>query len=202
MTTASVTSENSWMRSFTAIPLTPELVANLAEAANALQKLSLRAAWTPPERMHITLTFNGDLPADRVTGLIQALQRMLAPETAFRVTVKGMGVFGRPASPRVVWAGIDEGRDALSRLREKIAGATVTAGIDLETRPYHPHITLGRIRGAVHPGDRPALQECVQKYRDRVFGGQWVRRVDVMRSELNPDGVRHIALQTIPLQDP
>ncbi len=79
---------NPWMRSFSAIPLTPALVASLSEAANTLQSLPLHAAWTPSDRMHITLTFNGDLPGDRIDGLIQALHRILAQEKAFMITVK------------------------------------------------------------------------------------------------------------------
>ncbi len=171
----------------------------LWECGNALRTLPLRAAWTPPDRMHITLTFNGDLPGDRIDGLIRALNRSLASETAFMVTVKGVGVFGRQTSPRVIWAGIEEGGRHLVRLQEEIAEATAAAGIDLEKRPYHPHITLGRIRHAIAPADRPVLQQRLRDIEDRVFGSQPVNSVTLMRSELTADGVRHSVLQTFQL---
>ncbi len=194
--------EHNWLRSFTAVPLQPEIRKSLIECSNKLQSLPLRAAWTPPERLHITLTFHGELPAEWITKLIPWLEQMVAAKNPFRVSIRGIGVFGRPFSPRVLWAGIEQGREQLVDLQRNVAEAALTAGIELEKRPYHPHITLGRIRRAVSPGDRRELQKLLQDFEHREFGSQPVHCITLMHSELASQGVRHAMLRTFNLANP
>ncbi len=193
--------EHNWLRSFTAVPLQPEVRRSLSDCSNTLQSIPLRAAWTPPERLHITLTFHGELPAERIAKLIPMLAQLTSHETSFHVSIRGIGVFGRSASPRVLWAGIEQGRERLVHLQQKLVETALGAGIELEKRPYHPHITLARIRRAVAPGDRGELQNLLQRFADRDFGSQAVHRITLMRSELVSQGVRHSVLKTFNLAD-
>lgn len=99
----------------------------------------------PPENWHITLRFLGwvDEPTlDRVTA---ELDQMDTPPR-FRVRLGGLGAFSRPARASVLWVAIDRGAEEVVDLAGRVEQAMEGIGFEKEGRPYHPHLTLSRIR--------------------------------------------------------
>jgi 2'-5' RNA ligase len=47
----------------------------------------------------------------------------------------------------VIWCGVDGELPALAGLQERVEQACVESGFPPEDRPFHPHLTLGRVRG-------------------------------------------------------
>src|SRR5699024_11675109 len=69
---------------------------------------------------------------------------------AFSTKAGGVGIFGNPVNPRVLWVGADK-TDALAFLYEQVEAAANRAGFTKETRPFRPHITLAkRCDGSPH----------------------------------------------------
>lgn len=58
--------------------------------------------WVSTEQRHITLAFYGEVPTGAVDELTAELAAALADRTAFRVRVRGAGVF----TGRTLWAGV------------------------------------------------------------------------------------------------
>ncbi|HEU4319016.1 MAG TPA: RNA 2',3'-cyclic phosphodiesterase [Acidimicrobiia bacterium] len=142
-------------RVFLAVPIPPEIRFALAERIGDLQ---IPGRVAPPENWHITLRFLDTV--DRVT-----YERFLAsldplPETSFPLALDGFGAFPRPAKATVFWAGIGKGATQLSVLNEDAEEAALAAGLSPEERPFHPHLTLSRIRP---PADvRHLLEEEIE----------------------------------------
>ncbi len=189
------------IRSFCAIQLPPDVRDRLNAGILKLCKTPVHAAWGRAGQMHVTLTFHGDQPDERIKDLIDILPQAIASLPAFDVRIHGVGFFGRPRAPRVIWAGVTEGHDALVALRQAVATAAQAAGIAIEARPYHPHITLGRIRRAV-PDSRRELILAMQAMESTDFGVVPVRQVAVMQSRLTADGACHGLLAAVAIDRP
>jgi 2'-5' RNA ligase len=117
-----------------------------------------------------------------------------AGSTAFDLVLRGLGAFPSPTRPRVLWAGVDEGRTAAATLACGVDDALAGLGFEREARAFSPHVTLGRVRG---PRPAPRLAEALAA--GGHFGRQPVASVALMRSDLSPRGARYSELATAPL---
>jgi 2'-5' RNA ligase len=92
---------------------------------------------TAPERMHITLHFLGNLPAERVPELKAGLSCEWAGCTLeldrAEVWPGGIAVLEASRVPA-----------ALADLHARLAEALRRLEVTVETRPYRPHVTLAR----------------------------------------------------------
>lgn len=100
--------------------------------------------WVSPDNLHLTLRFLGSVEAERLDRLGAGLQEI--PFQPFEVQLGGLGAFGPAASVRVVWLGVEQGRQELERLSEAIEERCQAVGFEAETRPFNPHLTLARAR--------------------------------------------------------
>ena len=67
-------------------------------------------------------------------------------------------MFGPPAAPSILWAGLAGDLDALAALQREVAGVCARHGFPAEARAYRPHLTLARrYRTAAGPFKRAAL---------------------------------------------
>ena len=99
-----------------------------------------------PAQLHVTLHFLGDIEDDARL----ALQERLAGvhQAAFTIGILGTGVFPPRGRPSVLWAGVAESRP-LADLHAAIATLIKSCDLDVEHRPYVPHVTLARLTPAV-----------------------------------------------------
>lgn len=112
--------------------------------AEHLADLNIPGRLAPPENWHVTLRFLDVV--DRVT-YERFLSGMDQPvETSFKISLDGFGAFANPRKATVVWIGIGEGSVSLGALNEQAEEAAVSAGLTPEERPFHPHLTLSRVR--------------------------------------------------------
>lgn len=168
------------MRSFVAIPLEGDTIRRLKE----LQEGPGGIRWQDPANMHLTLTFLGDLPGERLDRLAAILSGLRCP--SFDMTLEGVGVFPDPSRPKVIWAGVNP-HPALMELQREVESAAEEVGVAREEREYRPHVTLGRVE------DAPA--GAVGRYLER-HGGWRVKKIPVRSfllytSRLESDGAIH-----------
>lgn len=129
-------------RIFIAVDLDDDLRHGLAAH---LGEEDLPGKLPPPENWHITLRFIGKVDLvglDRVTA---ALDQADLGES-FRLGFAGLGAFPRPARATVLWLGTGAGTAELTALATAVEESVVSAGFGREERPFHPHLTLSRIR--------------------------------------------------------
>lgn len=183
------------LRLFVAIPLPAALQTALAATQRKLARTRAHVAWIPPTNIHLSLVFLGDTPRDQLDALAESLRGPAAGCAAFDFTVRGVGTFGRPGSPRVIWAGVDAPA-ALRSLQANIQRAIAACGCTLDARPYTPHITLGRVRSG---REKDALAAALRDCAGAVFGAARAERVILFRSLLRPTGAVYSELATAPL---
>jgi 2'-5' RNA ligase len=102
--------------------------------------------------MHLTLTFLGEVADARVPTVIEATARPVALPP-FTIALGGLGVFPPERAPRVLWLGLAEGARPAIDLERELRARYLDLGVDIEPRPYHPHLTLARWRDS-RPSDR------------------------------------------------
>jgi 2'-5' RNA ligase len=106
------------------------------------------ARWVPPENLHLTLRFIGEVDGSEFHDIDASLAGIRAPR--FNLSLAGVGHFGSGSKLRSIWAGIDK-QPALMHLRDKIESAVVRAGVGPEGQKFQPHVTLARSKGEPVP---------------------------------------------------
>jgi 2'-5' RNA ligase len=190
------------VRTFIAIELSPDVLARIGELQTRIKKdvpPSL-VRWVRPEGIHLTLKFLGEVPADKIDAIAEAMQGACAPHPPFAVAIAGMGCFPNPRRPRVVWVGVDEPSGTLARLQRDVERAMKPLGFPPEGRKYSPHLTLGRVKGRA-PAALQALGEYVSRAQVHL-GEMGVSSIHLIRSDLQPSGAVYSELASAPLRGP
>lgn len=151
--------------------------------------------WTNPEQLHLTLAFVGEVD-DAVGATVAAAMTPPIDMPAYPLALGGLGVFPPHGAPRVLWIGSSRGARETIDLQRLVAERLATAGVELERRPFHAHLTLGRWR-ASRDRDRRAVAELADTGEIACVD---VDHVALYESRLSPNGATHTALVTTPLR--
>jgi len=182
------------VRSFVAIVLPDAIRAELAAAVARLRAQAPRLAWVPAENLHLTLRFLGGLDPVALAAAGEAVAAAAATAAPFQVVLGGLGGFPSARAPRVVWAGVVAGGEALAALHRSLERELAARGFPPEERPYHAHVTLGRARD---PRGGRALADALGAAAR--FGALQVVALHLLRSELGREAARYSELLRAPL---
>lgn len=139
-------------RLFVGIDLDDEVRAGLAAfLTDATRDMPLPGRPSPPTNWHLTLRFLGPVPESRRDVMAQKLDEADLGE-GFTLRFGPLGAFPRVRRATVLWVGIEHGAEELTDLAGVVEAAAVEAGFLAEERPFHPHLTLSRIRPPVDVG--------------------------------------------------
>jgi 2'-5' RNA ligase len=188
------------MRSFVALLLTEAAREAVAVEIERLRPLSRAVAWVPAPNLHLTLRFLGDQTVDRLQEVERALQETAAMASPFSMALGGLGAFPDLNRPRILWVGVSEGAASALALQRGVELALDLRGFGREARPWHPHLTIGRVFDE-RRWRRDAGSELRQAVAGppRPFGVVPVRAISLMRSDLSPRGARYSELASLPL---
>ncbi len=147
-----------------------------------------------PELVHITLKFLGEVPAERVERIVEALRAIRA--APFPARVRGMGAFpGR--SIRVVWLGLD---GEFAPLYENVESVLEPLGFEREERGFSPHVTLGRV-GRPNSRMNQILAPKIAGLAASDLGSFTVDHFHLKKSTLTRGGPIYDDLAVFPLRD-
>lgn len=172
-------------RVFAAVPLPPELREALAED---LTGLAIPGRLVPAENWHLTIRFLGTVETTTFERFLSRLD--LEDESQFRIRLGRIGAFPNPRRATVVWIGVEEGATELVHLAEIAEEAAQVAGVEAEERPFHPHLTISRVRPPSNVGELTDHRVDLSWRCDRVV---------VYRSHLGRGGARYEPLESIRL---
>jgi len=180
------------IRAFIAVELDGGVRAAVARLIRSLRAAPSggRVRWVRPENLHVTLRFLGDVASERVPAIARAVGEAVAGLRPFRLRLGAVMVFPSPRRPQVLAMEVDPPQP-LAQLAEAVEAAVVRVGFAAEPRAFHPHLTLGRLRGRAIP--RVTAPVTVE---GEAFG---VEEIVLFRSELTRLGAIHTPLARMAL---
>jgi 2'-5' RNA ligase len=184
------------VRAFVAVELTGEGRDRVQALLRKLTSTGASVRWTRDDQLHLTLKFLGPVDPSCVDSLISSLAAVAAATAPFVLTVTECGGFPSLAHPRVLWAGVSA--PPLAALAQEVDAACVRHGFPAETRPFHPHVTLGRVRDG-----RGGIGAEARRILDTAAGGLHGRApvddIVLFESQLGPRGARYTPVARMPL---
>lgn len=139
--------------------------------------------------LHLTLAFIGEVSASRITTLREIGGKATAAAPAFVLTLDRIGAFHKQG---IVWVGPSSANGAIEALAGELSLLLKAAEFDLESRPFHPHVTLARrarTRNLDSTGGGPLRAPIVWN----------VQRVTLAASEHARGALRYVSIGSWPL---
>jgi RNA 2',3'-cyclic 3'-phosphodiesterase len=158
------------------------LQANLKPAAGS----SVR--WVANDNLHLTLIFLGEVEENFLNKVKEQLTSAVKTVKSFEANLNGIGAFPSQRSPRIIWIGMDKGKDEAIDLQATVEKPLITIGYKPEDRKFHPHLTVGRVKGVIK--DPAKIFET--NYTSRNFP---VKSIVLFKSTLRPEGPVYEKLQ-------
>jgi RNA 2',3'-cyclic 3'-phosphodiesterase len=180
------------MRLFVAIEIEPAIRERINEFVTRLRPKISEARWVRPEGLHITLKFLGNVADERRDAIENALKTI--QRKSFTLSLKGLGIFPNPRSPRVLWVGIETGPD-LEHIAAEVDQQMASVGFERENRPFSPHVTLARF----HERPRGNLGSVLSE-TPPSFGTMTADQFHLYESKLSPQGSRYTKLSSFELK--
>ncbi len=182
-------------RLFIAIDTPATVRPALIEVREQLRAGHSEVRWESDEKLHCTLKFLGETKQESVPRVITSLREVSVAGSSLAVTYAGLGCFPDRRDPRIIWAGIQDTGGVLAALARSIDTAMAQHGFEREKRPFHPHVTLGRVKG------RRGLKELLATLETITFDCPPVviQEIMLVQSELRPSGSVYSVLQRVAL---
>jgi len=183
------------LRLFYAVPLPEGARAKVGDLIDRVQAGvgdgTARIRWVRVGGLHLTLRFLGATPASLRPDLESAADAVASAAAPFEVALSGGGAFPSLSRPRSLWIGVSEGGDGLSALADALSLRSRDVGLELETRPFAAHLTIGRTDGVrLGPAAAHVLADAARAIDVRFIAD----RVVLFRSQLGGGPARYEAL--------
>ena len=133
------------MRLFVAVPVAEPAREQILKLLSQLRGAAWPVRWVHDEGLHMTLKFFGEVGAERLDVIAEALRFAAADAGSLALQLGDFGAFPSRSRPRVLWVGVNA-PPALELLQDRIERGCEAIGFPPEGTPFQPHITLGRVR--------------------------------------------------------
>jgi 2'-5' RNA ligase len=190
------------VRAFVALPIPEDLAAAVVQIQDRLRsRVPPRSVrWCSREQLHLTLRFLGDVPASSLEALRAALGEGCCGAPPLALALAGAGGFPDPRAPRVIWVGVAGEVERLCQFQARLETRLAGFGEPADARGYHPHLTIGRIKGQGR--EARAVGAALQGLQAGELGSWVARRVRLVQSHLSSAGARYTDLATFDLEGP
>ncbi|MEE8320863.1 MAG: RNA 2',3'-cyclic phosphodiesterase [Gammaproteobacteria bacterium] len=136
----------------------------------------------PAANLHITLVFLGNIDEQQCRDVQQA-----ASEISSRSFTLKLDRAGKWSRSKVIWLAHTTIPEELTSLVAELNESAINCRIQIENRPYRPHVTLARkVRGPVPPLDIEPFEWAIKSFA-------------LVQSETLPQGAQYAVIQNWPL---
>ncbi len=188
--------EEKNIRAFFAIEPSAEVLAAIARLQENLKKeISGAITWTRLQGNHLTLKFLGNIDSNAVENICAAVKKQIAAAPLLLKAEK-IGVFPDFRKPRILWVGITEDSRKLTLLQNKLEAALEILGFPPGNRPFHPHLTLGRIKDSRAAA---GIEAAIKKHSGFAAGEFRASELILFQSNLTPQGAIYTKLREFAL---
>jgi 2'-5' RNA ligase len=181
------------VRLFVALALSTAVRERIVRATRPLHDRYPDLNWTRPASWHVTVAFLGEVDGDRGEDVLAAVgtgvDRCAGGTIGLALTAPGQ------FDGRVAWLGVrDEPEGAVAALGRAVQADIAEAGLPVQRRDVHPHLSLVRARGRRGRLPRGLLDDL-----PHVAGGWRGDALTVYRSHLGSGPVRYEPVGHVPL---
>ena len=185
------------MRAFIAIDFDKEIKDTISSLIQQCDTGDKNIRWVKTQGMHLTLKFLGEVSEDKITQVKSVLANIVKDYPSFQLSLKGTGSFPPGARhPRVIWIGIDL-NETLQNIQTRLENELHKIRFPKEKRIFHPHLTLGRVKG---PQNLGTVMESLEQHNETDFGKMTVNKLILFKSTLKPTGAEYTKLSEFYLE--
>lgn len=189
-----------YIRSFIAIEIPEEVKKALAKLEDTLKgEGGIYVKWVEPCSIHITLKFLGNVASGKIPQIVQALSSIIQSIPPFSLELGEKGVFPNIQQTQVIWVGVKGETDKLQTLQKGIEKALIPFGFPAESRPFVPHLTIGRLREKTPSQERRRLGQIFMATSLEKTPPFLVKDIVLMKSQLTPEGPIYTPLASLSL---
>jgi RNA 2',3'-cyclic 3'-phosphodiesterase len=183
------------MRLFIATTFPDAITGPLNERVGRFRSRLPPASWVRAEAQHLTFAFLGEQKESLVATLAQPVESALAGVGRFDATLRGGGFFPNPRRARIGWVGVEPQQQFVG-IANAVRAAVKTAGVELDSADFRPHLTLMRLRDGWPPASIKLFESALHDFVSEPF---LVDHVTLYSSRLDPKGAIHTPLRAFPL---
>ncbi len=194
------------MRVFLALEIPGDIKEYLSAISKRMSQVTPGVKWVKSDGLHVTLKFFGEIDDTMVHEIEDALAGIEEQHRAFTAQLKEISAFPDLRRPRVIIVTFQEGVDNVraifhdieSRLAILDDGASLPvikqaqAPEKVQAKEFTPHITLGRVKGAV-----PTLKRGIIPLEEKRFV---IDTIVLYQSTLTKTGAIYTPLKEIKLE--
>lgn len=173
------------VRLFIALELSKNQKKEVGDFQEKVKKHLHNVRWVKPVNIHLTLKFLGESPEDRVEAVKEAIGDACEGFRPFSTRYGNSGVFPSEQKARVLWIGVEEGKESLCRLAGNVEEKMAGLGYKKEKRSFHPHLTIGRLR-SVPPIN--SIKSFLAEGKSFVSSDAVINKVVLFESNLTRSG--------------
>jgi 2'-5' RNA ligase len=166
-----------------------QLTACAEQLARRSKDAGVDIKWVAPTNYHVTLKFLGWTREETIGALCDVVERAVAGVSRFGFRVTRLGAFPSLDKANVLWAGVEDPAP-LSEVAKRIEAATAALGFAVEPRPFHPHVTIGRV-------ETRAIRDVVLPLAEQMFGDTRIDGLTLFESETKSSGSVYRELRRI-----
>lgn len=185
------------IRAFISIEIHQEIKTKISAIQEKLKSVETPVSWVRLESIHLTLKFLGYMTEEQIPEIKKCMLISVEGITPFIINIRGCGVFPNLNYPKVIWLGLKDRTDSLSRLQQGLDNCLEKMDFEREKRKFTPHLTLGRVKSLK---GKNQLIRAVHLYKDTEVGKIDVDRINLIRSQLNPAGAIYTVLEEVRLK--
>jgi 2'-5' RNA ligase len=172
------------IRSFLAFDIdSPLVVERFIAAQRGLIQTGADVKVVEPQNIHVTVRFLGEITMLMVERVFEEMKKLSFKP--FTVSIVGLGAFPDMNRPRVVWAGIEDGKDELSTIFNQLEPRLRALGFAADPKGFSPHLTIARVRSSVGKDKLVSFLKSNSKFD---FGAFRVSCLRLKKSVLLPKG--------------
>lgn len=182
-------------RTFIALVFTisDKLKEDIAGIRRNLQDIQIK--WVEFQNLHLTLSFLGDTSKEQIEKIMTRLEDLVKEYNQFPVRLRKAGSFKSFINPQVLWIGI-EADEMLGYLYRDVQNLLATLGFEKDTRPFKPHLTIGRVKN-YRPGHN--LKTVLENQGTAINETAAAAAIVFYESTLTPEGPVYTPIRTYKL---
>ncbi len=184
-----------FVRTFLAFDTPGPVKRRMVEIQARLRTSNADVRWESDEKLHCTVKFLGNTDPSLLSTIGETIESAVTRVPPVTITYRTVGCFPTMKDPRVLWIGIEESEGRLRALHTSIEESLTPLGFPPEDRPFHPHVTLGRVKSRRNITNLLRMLESVTFESEPAM----LRELVLFRSDLKPTGSVYTILKSIPL---